>query len=188
MSSFLICRKKASAFQNFLNTKEQFQTLADQRSKGMQKQRRNSKKLQCNDKSRILVPAPQGIYMTVSFSSSAGTKAPHSGRRWQFQAEHKIPETSPCHLTINKSPKKVTHTLQPSPQILSIKTFPWKPSENLGFLNMSFPFPSFGTAINPYSKLCCFSLYGLAVLQVHEFVFNNNSTGKMGKWEDFVLW
>ena len=46
---FLICRKRASVSQTFLNTKEQIQTVANQGSKGMQKQRRNNWKIIVQD-------------------------------------------------------------------------------------------------------------------------------------------
>ena len=141
MSSFLICRKKASAFQNFLNTKEQFQTLADQRSKGMQKQRRNSKKLQCNDKSRILVPAPQGIYMTVSLSSSAGTKAPPLREKMTIpgwtQNSWNL-SLSSHHQQITK--ESHTHSAALTPDFV-YKNFSLKTIREFGFFEHELPLP-----------------------------------------------
>ena len=44
--------------------------------------------------------------------------------------------------------RRKSYTLQPSPQILPVKTSPWKPSGNSVFLSMSHPFSLLGPAIN----------------------------------------
>ena len=58
-----------------LSSKGLIHTVANQGGEGMQKQGRNSWEAIVQPWGRVLVP-PQGIYMTVSLSSSAGTKAP----------------------------------------------------------------------------------------------------------------
>ena len=89
----------------------------------MQKQRRNNQETIVQRWGRVLVP-PQGIYITISLISSAGTKALTQVEDGNFQAEHRIPETPPCSLPTNQSDRTKSHTLQPSPQILPIETSP----------------------------------------------------------------
>ena len=55
----------------------------------------------------------------------------HPGGGWQLQAEHKAAGALPCYVTTNHSEE--SHTLQPSPQILLIKTSPNTMAESRGF-------------------------------------------------------
>lgn len=91
-------------------------------------------------------PSPQGICDDVwvllqELRPSARQNLRTWGRPPGFQ------EAKPCHLTTNQSAK--SHTpCRASPQILPIKTSPWKPSGTLGVLNMSRLFSWLGPARN----------------------------------------
>lgn len=73
---------------------------------------------------RVLVP-PQGIHLTISLSSSDGTKVPppprsHPGGGWQLQTGHKVPEyrsvtSPPTNQETISSQWKIMKTLSPSP-------------------------------------------------------------------------
>ena len=92
----------------------------------------------------------QETYITIwyiSLSSSIGPEAPTQVGMISLEYKHmdprlagnrrKISGTPLCYLTTNQSEEG--HTLQTSLQILPIKTFPPKPSGNLGLLSMSCP-------------------------------------------------
>ena len=69
-SASLSCfqKKKASAF--YTDSKEQIETLPNQGSEGMQKQRRNSQAVKSRHLlGKVLVP-PEGLYITIPFSSA----------------------------------------------------------------------------------------------------------------------
>ena len=57
--------------------------------------------------------------------------------------------------------RRKSHTLQPSPQILSLKTLPWKPLGNVGLLSMSHLYSLLGPCNKPFSVL---NFHGLACL------------------------
>ena len=92
---FLICRKRASVSQTFLNTKEQIQTVANQGSKGMQKQRGTIRKLQC----KTLVP-PQEVQVTISLSSTR-TKIP---TQWRLATSGRVPNSNPLQYSCLENP------------------------------------------------------------------------------------
>ena len=77
---FLVCRKYTSF--SLLELPQvpmgRFKTVANQKSEGMQKQRRNNQETIMQQWSSVSVP-PQGMYVTVSLSSSLRTKALHPG-------------------------------------------------------------------------------------------------------------
>ena len=51
---------------------------------------------------RVLVP-PQGIYTTISLSSSAGAKAPTQVEDSNLRLSTRFPGAVPCYLTTNQS-------------------------------------------------------------------------------------
>ena len=77
-----------------------------------------------------------------------------------------------------------SHTLQPLPQILPMKTFPPKPLRSLGILTMSHLLLLVWVCNEPSlaqdSDISFFFLFGLPVYQAHKFVLDN--TVLVGKW------
>ena len=106
----------------------------------MKKQRKSSQEtiLQCWG--RVLVP-PQGTYITVSLSSSARTKAPthveggnymlRPQTGWNLKADD-WDSWSTTLLPHHQPIRRKSVTLQTSPQILPVKTSPWKSSGSSG--------------------------------------------------------
>ena len=138
---FLIFRIKASASQTFPNTTELIQAVANQGSKGKQKQRRNNQETIVQDPGYT-----EGIYKTISLRSSAGTKAPTQVEDGNFKLVIKSPGSTNM-LPHHESIRRKSHTLQ-TPQILPIITFPQKPSGSSRFLSMSHLFSLLGPKIN----------------------------------------
>ena len=124
-----------------LSSKGHIQTVANEEGE-IQKQGRSSQETTVQPWGRVLV-SPQGIHITISLSSSVGTKAPP---RWRMATSGwaQIPGAL---LTHHQPIRRKSHTLQPSPPILPIKTFPPKPSGSLGFWGTSHPFSLLGPAI-----------------------------------------
>ena len=112
----------------------------------MQKPRKGSQETIGQPWGRVLVP-PQGIYITISLSFSIGIKAPTRMDNSNFRLSTRFLK----HHHANSSPtNQKSHTLQSSPQILPIKTLPWKPSEFTSY-EYSHPFSFLGPCNKPFS-------------------------------------
>ena len=88
----------------------------------------------------------QGIYITISLISSAGTTAPTQVEDGNFTLSTRFLE----HCPVTSPPtnqKKATHPAAPTPSF-AFKTSPPKPSGNSGFLSTSQLFSLLGPAIN----------------------------------------
>ena len=135
----------------------------------MQKPRKGSQETIGQPRSRVLVP-PQGIYITISLSFSIGTKAPTRMDNSNFRLSTRFLK----HHHANSSPtNQKSHTLQPSPQILPIKTLPWKPSESSHLLSTATHSLSLVLAINlSLFQTPVFQL-GLTVCRAYELAFGH---------------
>ena len=91
----------------------------------MQKQRKGSQETIAQPWGKILVP-PQGIYITITSSFSAGTNAPTQVKDGNFRliTRSLLPHCQPIGRT--------SWTLQPSPQILPIKNVSLKTIKEFG--------------------------------------------------------
>ena len=134
---FLVYRKYASLQPSWpsLSSKGQIQTIANQGREGMQKQRRSSQETIAQLWVRVLVP-PQGIYITIFLSSLAElTPLPRmvatSGWAWDSWSIALLPHHQPI--------GRKSHTLQPSPKILPVKTFPKNHQRVRGFFEYKPP-------------------------------------------------
>ena len=143
----------------------------------MKKQRKSSQEtiLQCWG--RVLVP-PQGTYITVSLSSSARTKAPthveggnymlRPQTGWNLKADD-WDSWSTTLLPHHQPIRRKSVTLQTSPQILPVKTSPWKSSGSSGDFEHKPPVLLAWLCNKPFSApssdVC---LYGLIVPWTHE--------------------
>ena len=114
-------------------------------SEGMQKQGRSSQEIIVQPWGRVLVP-PQGIYIKISLSSSAATKAPTQVEGNNFRLGTRFLEHHPVTSQPTKQ-KKVTHPADLIPNF-AYKTSPQKPSGILGFLSISHPLSLLVPAIN----------------------------------------
>ena len=150
----------------------------------MQKQGRNSQEKIVQPWGRVLVP-PQGMCLTIPLSYSAGNKAPTQVEDGDFRLNTRFldhhPVTSPP-----TNQKKVT-TLQPSPQILPIKTSPRKPSESSGYLSTSHLFTLLGPAINLFLLQTLTFWFGLTEHGAHKLAFGNTTTNLLSVSIDLLV-
>ena len=86
------------------------------------------------------------MYICIDISFSTGTRAATQVEDGNFRLSTRFLEPRP--VTSSPVNQKKSHTPQPSPQILPIKTLPRKPLESSGFLNTSCLFSVLGPAKN----------------------------------------
>ena len=97
--------------------KDRFKYLLLRERRECRNERGTIKKLQ----GRVLVP-PQGIYITVSLSSAAGTKAPTQVEDGNLRLSTRFPVEVPCYLATSQ--KKVTYSAAIIPNFAYKKLLP----------------------------------------------------------------
>ena len=102
--------------------------------------------------------------------SSAGSKASAQVEGGNLRLSTRFLEYCPVIIPPNN---QKSHTLQPSPPILPVKTSPPKPLESYGFLSRSHPFSLLDPAVNLF-LFQHFHLFGLTVCWAGELMFANN--------------
>ena len=102
--------------------------------------------------------------------SSVGSKASAQVEGGNLRLSTRFLEYCPVIIPPNN---QKSHTLQPSPPILPVKTSPPEPLESYGFLSRSHPFSLFDPAVNLF-LFQHFHLFGLTVCWAGELVFANS--------------